>query len=278
MEVSHRRKNADREHYEYYFSSGYYDRRYPRANPNVLRILRTVLPKSGAHVIDYGCGSGRYLLALEGLAERRAGFDICESALGRFREACERAGSPPNVHVLGPEAASLERHVAEHGRADVVICLFGVISHIEGVARRRDILRRLAGLLKPDTGKLVISVPNRARRFRKEQRSAGYPPSGEVRYARSFEGRRIEFSYKLYDSDSLRSELEGAGFAVDCIEAESLAPESMVANWGLLRALDSTAAPWIPPRWGYGLVSVARPLAEPARAEPAPRLDVSHAQ
>ena len=75
--------------YESYFASGHYDRRYPRPNPNVLRLILRGLPPA-AHVIDYGCGSGRYLFALRGRVAVAAGYDICTAALARLREKADR--------------------------------------------------------------------------------------------------------------------------------------------------------------------------------------------
>ena len=84
------------EAYEHYFASGHYDRRYPRPNPTVLRLIRRELPPGG-NVIDFGCGSGRYLLALRGQAGVAAGYDICSAALDAFRRVAgtDRRGRSP---------------------------------------------------------------------------------------------------------------------------------------------------------------------------------------
>jgi SAM-dependent methyltransferase len=242
--------------YETYFASGHYDRRYPVANPTVLRLIRQQLPPGG-HLLDYGCGSGRYLLELRGQAGIAAGFDVCHAALARLRQNIARSGG--GIHVLGPDPGDIDRHLAQHGAADTVLCLFGVLSHIEGRAERRRTLRRLAACLKPGSGRLVLSVPNRARRFLSEQREQ--PGSGgEIRYVRELGDVSLELSYMLFDLDTLREELEGAGFELESIAAESLAPEAYVANSAFVRAFERLCAPLVPAGLGYGLLGVARPV------------------
>jgi SAM-dependent methyltransferase len=243
--------------YEAYFASGAYDRRYPRPNRNVLRRIRQHLP-AGGHVIDYGCGSGRYLMALGDRAGVAAGFDICEAALERFRWNAGRAGWP-GLHALGPEPADVAGHVARHGPADVVLCLFGVLAHIEGRAERLRTLRRLAALMRPGSGRLILSVPNRRRRFRTLQRAQG---GEEIRYVRSFAEGSVELSYRLYDARSLEAELAAAGLRLERLTAESLLPEAVIANSRLMRALDRTLTPLTPAALGYGLLAVARRVGE----------------
>jgi SAM-dependent methyltransferase len=246
--------------YETYFASGHYDRRYPVANPTVLRLIRRLLPPGG-HLLDYGCGSGRYLLALRRRAGVAAGFDVCEAALARLRGGIARCDGTGHIRVLGPGPEDIDRHLARHGGADVVLCLFGVLSHIEGRAERRRTLRRLAACLKPGSGRLVLSVPNRARRFLDEQREQ--PGSGgEIRYVRDLGDVSLELSYMLFDLDTLREELEGAGFELERIGAESLVPEAYVANSPVARAFDRLCAPLLPAGLGYGLLGVARPVGD----------------
>jgi tRNA (uracil-5-)-methyltransferase TRM9 len=246
------------EAYEHYFASGHYDRRYPRPNPTVLRLIRRELPPGG-NVIDFGCGSGRYLLALRGQAGVAAGYDICSAALDAFRRVAgtDRRGRSP--HVLGPDPDDLDRHVQAHGAADLVLCLFGVLSHIEGAEKRRRALRRMAGLLRPGSGRLILSVPNRRRRFRHEQREQAALLSGEIRYLRRFRGLSLALPYKLDDLDDLGTELAGAGLVIVEARAESLVPEALVANSPILRTLDRWLAPLAPASFGYGILVLVRP-------------------
>jgi tRNA (uracil-5-)-methyltransferase TRM9 len=243
--------------YETYFASGQYDRRYPVPNPTVLRLIRRRLPYGG-HVLDYGCGSGRYLIALRRQAGVLAGFDVCRAALARLRRNIACCEGAERIHLLGPDPHDIDRHLERHGQADLVLCLFGVLSHIEGRSERRRTLEQLAACLKPGSGRLIVSVPNRARRFRSEQRSQP-GGGGEIRYLRSIGDVSLELSYMLFDLDTLREELEGAGFVLEDVRAESLIPEAYVTNSAVARAFDRVCAPLVPAGLGYGLLGVARP-------------------
>jgi tRNA (uracil-5-)-methyltransferase TRM9 len=244
-------------HYEFYFASGHYDERYPGPNPTVLRLILRHLP-ADAHLIDYGCGSGRYLLPLRDRVALAAGYDVCAAALARLYRNLYRNGGPGEIDVLGPDPAELDGHVARHGPADIVLCLFGVLSHVEGRAERARTLHRLAGMLRPGSGRLILSVPNRRRRFRAEQRESR---SEEIRYRRRFDDGSVELTYRLFDPDSLRAELLEAGLELETLVAESVFPESSLATSPLLRAVDQLAAPFVPAALGYGLLGVARPIA-----------------
>ncbi len=235
-------------HYEYYFSSGHYDRRYPVPNPNSLCLIRRNLPENG-HIIDFGCGSGRYLLALRDQAAIAAGFDFCPAALARLRQGIERIGGADNIRVLGPNPEDLERHVDRHGSADIILCLFGVLSHIEGRAERRELLRRLASLLKPGSGQLIISVPNRRRRFRSEQRVQAPNGRDEVRYVRRLGQGYVEFTYKLFDTNTFRSELQDGGFELKHSERKALYPKPASRTQRFFAQSTALSLPWCQRPW-----------------------------
>lgn len=241
--------------YEVYYRSGSYDRRYPRPNPAVLaRALDALGPRS--HLIDFGCGTGRYLMALAPHVARAAGFDISPTALALLRQ---RLTEPPpmDVAVLGPEPLALDSHVARHGPADLVLCLFGVLAHIQPAAARAETLAMLAGLIAPDTGRLLISVPNRRRRFLREQRAAGQGARGGITYTRRTEDGPVDLPYQLYDPQSLEAELARAGLAIRGLWAESILPESWLTRHPLWCRLDDVLRKLVPARWGYGLLVLA---------------------
>lgn len=258
------------EAYEYYFSSGYYDARYPRPNVHVLNVAQAALPAQGGHVIDFGCGSGRYTLPFLARAETVASFDICTSARARLVENLDALEPPRRPVVLGPERDSLERHVLQQGPADVVLALFGVIAHVEGAENRRELLAWLASLVSPQRGRVILSVPNRARRFKPEQR-ARHDTEG-IRYVRNHGQQALRFFYKLYDVADLRADLEAAGLEIERLYAESLLPESWLANAAPLGQIDRWISRRLPARYGYGLLAVARPTAR-VDALCAPRLE-----
>ena len=244
--------DAVRKPYDLYFASGTYDRRYPRPNPRVLSHVRRLLPPE-AHVIDYGCGSGRYLVPLRPHLGRAAGFDICPTALGLLRDRLA-AGDGAPVEVLGPDPASLPDHVARHGPADLLLCLFGVLSHVTPRSARADLLGRFRDLLRPG-GRLLVSVPNRQRRFAREQRAVR--PGTEIHYRRRIAGGDIELPYQLFDPALLAEELTAAGFEPEGVWAESTLPEAWLTGGGIAGLLDAGLTPLCPARWGYGILMQA---------------------
>jgi len=249
------------ESYEYYFSSGFYDTRYPRPNAHVLDVVRARLPESGGHVLDFGCGSGRYTLPVLPHVGAIASFDICDSARARLAQNLKTANPRRNPAILGPDRADLDRHVAREGQADLAMALFGVIAHVEGAESRRDLLAWLAGLVKPDTGCVVLSVPNRLRRFRPEQRDRDAVDG--IRYVRNHGPKALQFFYKLYDVAELCEEVAAAGLRVEKPYAESLFPESWLAtNAAPLAWVDRWVSRRLPARYGYGLLAVTRPGSE----------------
>ncbi len=244
--------DAIQQPYEVYFASGSYDRRYPRPNTRVLAHVRR-LTTPDSHVVDYGCGSGRYLVPLRPHLRRAAGFDICSTALGLLRKRLEESTGAP-VDLLGPDPESLSSHVARHGQADLVLCLFGVLAHITPYAARSEALGLLRAVLRPG-GRLLVSVPNRQRRFAREQREAA--PGGEILYRRAITGGSICLPYQLFDPVTLAAELTSVGFIVEGVWAESVLPESWVTGGRVAGLVDTALTPLCPPRWGYGILMQA---------------------
>jgi tRNA (uracil-5-)-methyltransferase TRM9 len=240
--------------YEVYFSSGSYDLRYPRPNPRVLaHALRLLTSRS--HVIDYGCGSGRYLLALKDHVRLAAGFDISATALDLLEARLAATGG--GAHLLGPEPGAVGAHVARHGPADLVLCLFGVLGHVLPQAARAEVLAEIRAALAPG-GRLLLSVPNRRRRFHREQRLAGGAAEGAITYSRRIAGGAVRLPYQLFDPARLRAELNAAGFAIEGVWAESLLPEAWLLGGVLPALVDGALAPLCPARWGYGILAEAR--------------------
>lgn len=236
--------------YQVYFTSGYYDRRYPSPNRSMWTRITTLLRPGGA-VLDFGCGSGRYLLGLQGLAGRAIGFDVSKAALATLRQKA-KAHDWHDLQILGPEASALDGAIDAEGPVDLVLCLFGVLGHITDPGARADALRRMRRALKPELGRMLISVPNKARRFRAEQADAVLP--GLVRYSRrTDDGRDVALNYQLFEPDMLIRELTGAGFDVHRVTCESVLPESWLLHNAAARALDAILTPICPARWGYGI-------------------------
>ncbi|WP_298922118.1 class I SAM-dependent methyltransferase [uncultured Roseobacter sp.] len=243
--------------YLLYFRSGHYDRRYPNPNISTWRRMLELLPEQG-HVVDFGCGNGRYLLRLKDHVGQAAGFDINPVAL-EMLSARAKELAWPELSVLGPDPADLGTYTETHGQADLVLCLFGVLAHIEARSDRIIALRQMRRLLKPNEGRLLISVPNKARRFLAEQRVAGANAAGLIRYTRDMNGTKVTLPYQLFDPARLTAELAEAGFQIAKIRAESVLPESLLTTYAPLRWLDSLLTRMCPASLGYGLIAVAVP-------------------
>lgn len=238
--------------YHVYFTSGLYDQRYPAPNRTMWRRIRALVSPMSS-VLDFGCGSGRYLLRLRGEVARAIGFDVSPAALDKLRA---RGAGWTELVVLGPEPDALDAHLAAEGPVDLVICLFGVLGHITNPAARAQALHQMHTCLKPGSGRLLISVPNRARRFRAEQAKSG--SKGPIRYQRQIkEGGLVVLNYQLFDPAMLSAELTAAGFHLRHMGCESVLPESWLLHSAPLRWLDAVLTPLCPARWGYGIYAEA---------------------
>lgn len=246
------------EQYQTYFASGHYDRRYPRPNRHVMAHALNLLPPLGqGRVLDYGCGTGRYLIPLRHYARTCLGFDVSSAALTTLDRHLAGRVRRERVSLFGPESDELCRHCRALDGVDLVLCLFGVIAHVETPAKRRETLSLLGKVLAPG-GRLLISVPNRRRRFRREQRR--FQGEDQIRYIRDCDGEALELSYRLYDENSLVEELVQAGYRVEEMHAESLFPESWLSHRRWLAGLDHWLCRRLPARLGYGLLAVAVPI------------------
>lgn len=240
--------------YQRYYATGHYDRRYPAPNPAIWRRLRDLLTPETS-VLDFGCGSGRYLLPLQGQVARAAGYEISAAAIELLRRRAT-ARHWDGLAVLGPDPAALEDYLARQGRVDLVICLFGVLAHITDPRARAEALARMRGALVPG-GRLLISVPNIARRFLREQRQTPGAGAGQVHYSRRIDGASVPLEYQLFDLARLRRELTEAGFTLHRLGCESVLPESWILNRPVLRRVDGILTPVCPLRWCYGFYAEA---------------------
>ncbi len=259
--------------YDRYYATGLYASRYPTPNPHILNLVLSELGPMGGRVLDFGCGSGRYALPL---AQRPGvsvlGYDISAAAiqeLGRNREAVVRCGAPPmQLETLCGSFDDLERRLDGDEGFDLVVLLFGVLGHVERRARRVAVLRSLSAHLRPG-GRLIATVPNRARRFLAEQEIAQAlgddgGEEGDIRYRRGGSDNPIDLYYHLYSPAEFRGELAAAGLAVASLRPESVLTERMVLSSRLGAATDRVLRRTLPVSLAYGLVAVAE--AAPAAA------------
>jgi tRNA (uracil-5-)-methyltransferase TRM9 len=257
--------------YDRYYGSGVYDARYPRPNPPTYRsVLR--LARTAARILDFGAGSGRYALPiLQATDALVCAYDISADACRALERRATSAGVGGERLLTTP---CLEA-VRSAGPYDLVIALFGVLSHIEAAEARIDALSSMRGLLTGH-GRLLVTVPNAVRRFplhtsRSGQVSRGrggsyvrtvtrryYPAARQVTYRHTLENAERSFPYYLYSRRQLASELAAAGFAVELLEADSILPERNLVRSPVLAPVDDLLRLLLPSWAGYGLRATCR--------------------
>lgn len=253
--------------YDHYFSSHDYGRRYPQPNQATFEFLIQQGADQAQEILDFGCGNGRYALAL--LKVTRAaltGYDISDAALAEFQKHLEHANLVSRVRLLGGDSDVL----ACSGCYDLVLMLFGVLSHVGGFEARARTLQQIRSLMKAD-GRLVLTVPNLWRRrpfelvkaafvrwFGQAQGLAAEP--GNIVFNRKLAGVPHQFFYHLYTVSGLTKELRDAGFEMTLVEAESVFPEWLITQYRWLGRLDARLSRLLPVALGYGLRAVAQPI------------------
>ncbi|RKP52804.1 class I SAM-dependent methyltransferase [Trinickia fusca] len=256
-----------RKTYDRYFMSSLYRQRYPRPNEATLDFVLRSRVREIEHVLDFGCGNGRYAFPLlQRSHDCVTAYDISALSLAEFESRLRDTPYRSRVRFVHDDLDTLARL----GQYDVILMLFGVLSHLGDRATRIDMLKRLRGMMRAD-GRLVLSVPSRLRRYpgvllrhalARCLRTAHAPldEAGNIFYTRSANGDRMTFFYHLYTLDELRAELATAGFAVRRSEAESVLPERWVTQSSFVGQLDRCLAACLMPSLGYGMRVLATPI------------------
>ena len=257
---------AMRATYDHYYSSAGYRQRYPEPNQATLEYLMAHGAGSAANILDFGCGNGRYAMALLGRSQARiTGYDISPASLAEFAALLQLTPYRERVALVDGEVGNLRPEEPY----DLVLMLFGVLSHVGARAERIKVLRRLRALMKAE-GKLILSVPSVYRRrplellefsVRRRLGRAGPPQdeAGNIFFSRAISGKPLQFFYHLYSPADLRDDLAQAGFKVAECRPESLLPEWLVTQSTLARRLDKLVLPILPAALGYGIRVVAYP-------------------
>jgi len=249
--------------YDGYYGSEYYSSRYPVCNLKSLScILESIEDTSCATVLDYGCGNGRYAIPI--LRKTNAEiclFDISSVAMKQLDKLLSR-DDEKRILERCHDICRLSKN-----NYDLIICMFGVLSHIPLRNKRLSILQMFYNKLSQE-GKLILSVPNKYRRLIFSQfkhslrRLFGSPeyPATETRdiiYGRKIDGTKEKIFYHLYSKNGLISDLNDAGFCIKSIMPESILPEKMVVSSDLLRKIDALLLKILPTSLGYGFLVVA---------------------
>ncbi|MCG9595191.1 class I SAM-dependent methyltransferase [Vibrio sp. Isolate25] len=246
--------------YDDYYRIGLYTSRYPKANIRVLNTLfhHAQFLDQDAIALDYGCGNGRYSYPLLKQTNLHLyGFDISEIAVQQAKQATQHYSE--RVEWFNDQT-QLIQHIDSHKvNFQLGLLLFGVMSHIREQTERIKLLKWFYTNMQPD-GSLILSVPNRRRRFFKrqwQQRNQQQLP-GDIQYERYQSGRKIPLFYHLYTVNEIKSELLEAGFEIETITAESIFPERFVIQSSVMAFLDNLLCNLLPASLGYGLLVVAR--------------------
>lgn len=238
--------------YKAYFKSGFYHKRYPRPNSATLAFINAHLSNTKT-VLDIGCGDGRYSVPMSKAVSHITCLDISDEAVADLRariqsEALENA----DVLICDPPVTLQEFFAPK--TINVITMIFGVLSHIVNDVERHSILKEVNAVLS-NGGVFILSVPNKHRRFRQEQREQG---TNSISYSRKSNGTVLKMNYKLFDAAEIRQELLRANFTDISIVSETILPESWVVKHRWVAGLDHVLCRIVPRRWAYGLLIQAR--------------------
>jgi ubiquinone/menaquinone biosynthesis C-methylase UbiE len=246
--------------YDFYYSTEAYCHRYPVANKATLDFILKSGAATAKNMLDFGCGNGRYAMALLDSCDADiVGCDISSASLAEFSRRLQQSEARKRVQLVHGGAIS----IAGRQRFDMIMMMFGVLSHIGRRDERIRTLRQLRELMKPD-GTLVLSVPNIHRRRPIEQlwtrlrdivHAYGKTlfQAGDIQFKRKISGRELTFFYHLYSISGLRDELAQAGFVLRACRAESFLPEWLVTQYPIVAAFDRMMLRILPASLGYGI-------------------------
>jgi 2-polyprenyl-3-methyl-5-hydroxy-6-metoxy-1,4-benzoquinol methylase len=194
------------------------DRYYNQDKWDFLEAGKVISPKDC--VLDIACGSGNFLKIVEAKGCDAVGIDTNPAAVS---EAC--------ANGLSAYCVDLATYAVGHARRFDVVTAFQVIEHITEV---QPFVRSALTCLKPG-GKLILTVPNRRRRFRDDFEPLDSPPHHLSRWAsaqfttlaEAFGCRVVDIRFEpmsMHDCRRfLRNRITGGGQLSESIWARAIA-------------------------------------------------------
>jgi SAM-dependent methyltransferase len=221
-------------------------------------------------ILDFGAGSGRYTMPLLRSTDAfLCAYDISVDACEILKARASSAGVASQRLLV---TSDLDVASAA-GPYDLVLALFGVLSHIEKSEDRMKVLTSIRSMLVPG-GRFLVTVPNSFRRFPLHSSRSGregeigdsspllasprsyFPRQRLVNYSHYLENVQETFPYYLFSRQGLVTELSASSFNLDILEADSVLPERNLVRNSTLGLVDSLLC-WMLPSWaGYGLRAV----------------------
>lgn len=250
-----KRSSPSNDHYDSYrtyFKSGFYRKRYPHPNPSTLEFIAAHLSNTKT-AVDIGCGDGRYSIPMSKELRHITCIDISDEAVADLRTRIQSESLENTDVVICEPPVTLQQFFAPKS-INVVTMIFGVLSHIVNDEERHAILSDVNAVLSND-GVFILSVPNKLRRFRQEQRQQG---TSSISYSRNTNGTVLKMNYKLFDAAEIRQELLQANFTGITIASETIFAESWVVKNRWVARLDRVLCLIVPHRWAYGILIQAR--------------------
>jgi hypothetical protein len=143
------------------------------------------------------------------------------------------------------------------GNVDMVMSMFGVMSHIPGRKNRQDVMSMFNDITN-ENGRVVVTVPSPSR-FKEEQqaydkmRDQGYRPEqapepGDIVYTRKEQGsNKVRNYYHVFNSEELHEDLQTAGLKINGnIEANHIMDITKLTSNPVLAKFDEYIS-WLTP-------------------------------
>lgn len=220
---------------------------------HMLRVLPVPQPDRRTRVIDLGCGDGRALRALWESGYEVLGVDLSQPMLRQV--TLGEQGETFRSRLVRANLVQLDG--LRDGTADHACCLFSTIGMIRGRRFRRQFLRHVARIVRPD-GTFVLHAHNRNSAWRDRPSATAWLRSARLAIgSRQHElGDRV-YSYRgladmflhTFSLRELRADLGVSGWRVD-----EIIPLS-VSGGGIL-----DRPRWLPGLRAGGFIAIARAL------------------